>query len=170
MGRIITTYTSFEVAVDSASVLTGLVLAQICPYPGLIHGRAAQMGLQKLTVVQKTAVAGIYGLVDATAAGTPTAPGTHQANVVSRGNGGWDEGGKAGRIINAWSFSPTIGTEYLRKEELAAAIGAQFTWEWPEDDPLTVGLSAFDAALQRAHLPMFRSRRDGWRFPSHEHP
>jgi|APFre7841882590_1041340.scaffolds.fasta_scaffold00120_18 hypothetical protein len=139
MGKLINVYSSFEVTAAVAAVAASGFIAQVVPQQvSSDTGRPMIMGLTKLRIELTTAVSSKFGIVVANATGTPTGPGTHNGQEVSRGGGGYSVT-YPGQLLTAWSAAPTFsaGREFYRSELLPATVGAFVEWDWPEDDPFS---------------------------------
>jgi hypothetical protein len=141
MGKLITTYTTYQATAFVASVAAGAPICQINTIQN-VSTRPRNLGLVRLRVVLTNAVKGEFGLViaDPFTTSVPTAPGTSLGQPVSSGNGGY--GQSPGRLLSLWTTPPVIpGTpHYLELDLLPASTGAKFEWTWPDDDPLTVSM------------------------------
>jgi hypothetical protein len=131
MPKIIKEYSSVEMSFAVAAVAGNHPVCQVLK--SLSAGVAPWLGLTRLRVRLTTAVATGIGLAAQNARGTATAPVTG-VSVSSQ-----DGLAVSGSVATAWSVSPTrLATPYYyREENLLAAVGTEFEWTWPEDDPFT---------------------------------
>jgi hypothetical protein len=142
MGKLITTYSSFEISSAIPAVAGGAPLLHIAQ-PQAVATFPVLMGLTRLRLSFTSAVASSFGLVGALTAGTPTAAGTHIGELVSGANGGYIPTLPGiGRMLTAWAVAPTIAGSpiFFRQDIVGGVIGNVLEWEWPENDPLTIRL------------------------------
>jgi hypothetical protein len=138
MGKIIQTYSAYEISASVPAALAGGFLLQITPpdSPAPSPERNRIVGLTRLRVILSSAVTSHFGLVKTAARGTAIPADVKSGKLVSTGNGGYSGGtGTVGQIVTGWTVAPTSVGDYYRREILAGAVGDAFEWNWPEDDP-----------------------------------
>jgi len=140
MGKLIKTYSTYEISVEVAAVAAGAVVCQIAP-PVAFPTLNRVIALTQLTVVSKTAVASSLGLAFAATKGTAVPANVNPGILVSKGNWGVEGGTGPGELITGWTVQPAPSGSYLRSEVLPAVLGSRFQWTWPEDDPFGAGES-----------------------------
>src|SRR5689334_6003172 len=114
---------------SAASVAAGAVFLEI-------RAGARRMLIEELGVFSGAATAFRFGIVRASAQGTggaSTMTGTQEDPSQAAATGLL--------AVNAFTTAPTVGTNYLKRANLAAAIGAGIIWTWPQSDRLIVPAS-----------------------------
>ena len=113
----------YSVAAASTATTTGAPIATIRA------GASSRIRLRELGVFCNAATASAVGLIRASNTATASTSVLGQA---------YDTGDPASiaNLDTAWSAAPTIGTAYMRRVQLPAAIGAGVIWQF---DDLAVG-------------------------------
>lgn len=122
------------------SVAAGIGLCSLYPLQVSPNSYNPTLGLVSLTVQLLTAVTSSFGLVRPVTPGTPFSfingerVSEQQGDPLTYGYFGnhWGEGDEP------TYEDPPI--RFVRQATLPGVIGNAFTWEWPEDNPMTLGL------------------------------
>lgn len=135
----IKSFVACEYSDTVTSVAAGVGLCSLYPLqvsPNIYNPR---VGLVSLSVQLLTAVESSFGLVKPITPGTPFS--FINGNRVSEQQG---DPLTFGYFGNHWGEGdePTYANplDFIRQALLPGVVGNGFTWEWPEDNPMTSGL------------------------------
>jgi len=105
------------------------------PYADLITAASERAYIREIGLFLNAATASSIGLIRASAVNTATSPVAGQAVDPA-------DAAATATLGTAWSSAPTIGSNYLRKITLPAAIGNGIVWTFGERDMIVPVSSA----------------------------
>lgn len=126
------TSTNYEAAIVIPSVADTAPLWQMLP-DQTAGTRQQQIGLLRLSVSLKTAVASSFALLAPATVGTALNPlVAAAANMTSKQNGG--AGPTFGQIASGWTVAPTfaVAPKNYRVMTFVGVVGETVTWEWEQ--------------------------------------
>lgn len=118
-----------------AAVRVAAAPAIAAVYLELRNPAGRRIQIEEIGIFLNAATATGVGLIRATVQGTGGTATLGQAEDPSQSAAG------ASLVGSAYTAAPTIGTTYLRRAMLPAAIGAGIIWTWPSSDRLILAAS-----------------------------